>query len=220
MGVSSTSDDVDERGGADEAPTQALIAAAASDRCANCGSQLAADQRYCVSCGERRGKARFPVATMHSRQVVEERPVAAPPTRSRMSSGSTLVAGIGTLLLAMGVGVLIGRANTQPTQRASAPAQIITVGGNGGGTSTGPTTASTHHAKPPKAVTASQGKGKPPIFKKVVVTKQALTKANKNLSQVVPTQGLAPATVTTPGQSCSSGAGCQGGKFTGNFFGQ
>ena len=32
---------------------------AASDQCANCGAPLAADQHYCLACGERRGPARF-----------------------------------------------------------------------------------------------------------------------------------------------------------------
>jgi hypothetical protein len=175
-----------------------------------------------VSCGERRGKARFALASTPPRTAERVEPAAVPPlARPRISSGSTLIAGIGTLLLAMGVGVLIGRESTPPARtNASAPVQVVTVGG--GGTSTaaaaGPDTGA--KATKGKALTTSQGKGKPPIFKKVVVTKQALTKANNNLSRVVPTQNLAPPTVTTIGQPCASGAGCQGGQFTGNFFGQ
>jgi hypothetical protein len=142
------------------------------------------------------------------------------PIRPRASSGSTLVAGIGTLLLAMGVGVLIGRENTPPAHTtAAAPVQVVTVGGGGTPATASAATTAGPASKAPKAVTASQGKGKPPIFKKVVVTKQVLQKADKSLSQVVPTQNLAPPTVTTPGQACAGGAGCQGGKFTGNFFG-
>jgi hypothetical protein len=195
-----------------------------SVRCPGCGAQLASDQRYCVSCGQRRGKARFPVAAIAAPAAAPAglpvRTTAHQPAPPRLTSGSTLIAGIGTQLLAMGVGVLIGRESTPPARtNASAPVQVVTVGG-GGASNAAAGTAGNATATRGKAVTASQGKGKPPIFKKVVVTKQALTKANNNLSQVVPTQNLAPPTVTTPGQSCSGGAGCQGGKFTGNFFGQ
>src|SRR5579875_344165 len=33
------------------------------DRCAECGSALAIDQRYCVECGTRRGRPRFAIAS-------------------------------------------------------------------------------------------------------------------------------------------------------------
>jgi hypothetical protein len=174
-----------------------------------------------VSCGERRGRARFALASTPPRPAEQVEPAAAPPSRPRISSGSTLIAGIGTLLLAMGVGVLIGRESTPPARtNASAPVQVVTVGGGGTSTAAAAAPAIGTPTTRGKTVTTSQGKGKPPIFKKVVVTKQALTKANNNLSQVVPTQNLAPPTVTTTGQPCASGAGCQGGQFTGNFFGQ
>jgi len=47
------------------------------------------------------------------------------------SNTVTVLAGVGVLLLAMGVGVLIGRAGT--SRPAAAPAQVITVGANPGG---------------------------------------------------------------------------------------
>jgi hypothetical protein len=48
----------------------------------------------------------------------------------------TVIAGVGVLLLAMGVGVLIGRAGASK-QAAAGPAEVITVGGAASGTSTG-----------------------------------------------------------------------------------
>ena len=61
-----------------------------------------------------------------------------------MSSGTTLVAGVGVLLLAIGLGVLIGRiGHTNSNQKAaSTPAvQVVTVnGGSGGATTSTPTT--------------------------------------------------------------------------------
>ena len=39
------------------------LVTASSDHCAVCGAQMAADQRYCLECGERRGQARFAAPT-------------------------------------------------------------------------------------------------------------------------------------------------------------
>jgi hypothetical protein len=188
-----------------------LLSSAVGDRCSSCGSSLASDQHYCVECGQRRGKPRFSVA--HGAAGAPPRP----PKQRRFprpggSSGATLVAGIATLLLAMGVGVEIGRSgNTQTTTRAAvAPAEVITVAGGGGGGST-PTTASTSASKSKKS-----GKTKAPKVTKVVVQKtndaaaKALGTSANNL--------VNNPTVTTGG-GCTGGAGCQNGHFTGNFFG-
>ena len=81
------------------------------DRCVNCGAPLSSDQRYCINCGERRGAARFtlPVAAAAPAEPAPSSPSRPPRSRRpRPTQGATLVAGIGTLLLAMGVGVLIG----------------------------------------------------------------------------------------------------------------
>jgi hypothetical protein len=126
-----------------DAPTRQLVSAAVSDRCASCGTQLANDQRYCLNCGQRRGKPRFSVAGAAPQAVETGQTRAAVRSareRPRLSSGSTLVAGIGVLLLAMGVGVLIGRINQNPPARnAAAPIQVVTVGG-GGSSSNAPAT--------------------------------------------------------------------------------
>ena len=122
-----------------DGPTRELPVApapASEDRCVNCGSPLAHDQRYCVECGERRGQSRFPTAQpsneVRSRQVRSDRAPRAP----RASSGTTLVAGVGVLLLAIGLGVLIGRIGHNDNQKSgTAPAaQVITVQNGGGGT--------------------------------------------------------------------------------------
>jgi hypothetical protein len=105
--------------------------------CPACGTPLARDQRYCLTCGARRpglaamlsaepqpraGSARRAPAT------VEPVPEAAPPARTdapwRLDAG--LVAGVGCLLLALLVGVLIGRSgSSEPT---AATPQVVTVG--------------------------------------------------------------------------------------------
>ncbi len=135
-----------------------------------------------------------------------------------MSSGATLIAGVGVLLLAIGLGVLIGRLghNNTSTPRASAPSTIIVPGASAGATTASTPTSTVARSTPhlsgklKKAAAATA----PPS---AAVSKKGQAAASKVLGGSSTT--LAPATVTN-GQTCTSGAGCQGGKFTGNFFGQ
>src|SRR4051794_23637589 len=108
------------------------LATTNSDRCPSCHSRMAPDQRYCVNCGERRSGGGLRDAFPRTQTV------AAAPVRTRgtlaATPGSSLIAGIATLLLAMGVGVLIGRSgDNAPVARSAAP-QVVTVQTSGGGT--------------------------------------------------------------------------------------
>ena len=126
------------------------------------------------------------------------------------------------LLLAIGLGFLIGRtSNKTPTSAASSPAVRVTVQGGGGGGS-GTTAASTADhdrcrlSNTPKGLSGKLKKAAaqtaPPS---AAVQKKATQAASKVLGN---SKNLASPTVTTGG-SCTGGAGCQGHKFTGNFFG-
>src|SRR5450755_3368765 len=111
------------RAAQDDAKTQQLVSSAVGDRCTNCQAPFASDQRYCVTCGERRGKARSNFAAPAAPAPSPKRERA-----PRPSSGATLIAGVATLLLAMGIGFLIGNANNNGnTRAAAAPPQVITV---------------------------------------------------------------------------------------------
>lgn len=104
--------------------------------CRTCGSPLAADQRYCLQCGARRAEARLPFLDILAQRTP---PVAgptaggrsaAPPSGSwlgRLSTNATAVAGVACLVLALGVGVLIGGLG-QDGSTASAAPQVISVG--------------------------------------------------------------------------------------------
>jgi hypothetical protein len=204
-----------------DAPTRPLVGM--GDRCVTCDSPLAPDQRYCLNCGERRGKSRFPVQSALSPTAEPAQASAKSrrePPRRRMSSGATLVAGIATLLLAMFVGLEIGhlgKSGNGGPARASTPVQVVTVGGGGGAATTTPTASSDTQSNNNNAkASKSKGSGK----KTVVITKKVAAKANQAASKVLGASAanLAP-TQVQQGGSCSHGAGCQGGKFTGNFFG-
>lgn len=208
--------------GADNASSP--LADPGRDRCSNCGVSLAHDQRYCINCGERRGKPRFAAPAV---TAVAAEPVAAgpPPLRARFSPGATLVAGVATLLLAMGVGVLIGENGAGSSGRPVAyqAPQVIKLNygagaaaGGSAGTAAAASTASTKGARH-KSSAHSSSSSAPKV---VHLTKQVNTQITKALHNVTGGNAKTAAPTTQVGGNCQSGqAGCQGGKFTGNFFG-
>jgi hypothetical protein len=200
------------------ATTPDLVAPGANDLCSNCQAPLASDQRYCVNCGERRGKPRQmfqPTASKASAPAPPKRE-----RRARASAGTTLIAGVATLLLAMGVGVLIGQNGTSNNGKqasAAAPVKVITVNGGGGGGSGSTATASTG-SKSKKA--GKKGSAKQSKAPAAHLSKKTTAAVNQGAANVVgTTQKLAPATVKVGGKCQTGEAGCQGGKFTGGFFG-
>ena len=189
-------------------------AAGPGDHCANCGQPLASDQRYCINCGERRGEPRFSFSALAGQPATS--PAPAPARRSRrlrLSDGLGFILGVATLLLAMGVGVLIGHNSNPKAQQAAAtpPQQVIKIEGGGGGSSSGGGGSSrqaTHKTNTPALPT-----------KKVTLSKKQTQAVNKAVNNVLGqgSKNLPPPTIQ-PGQSCT-GSGCQNGHFTGNFFG-
>ena len=209
-----------------EEPTRPLSVAGTSDHCVNCGAPLASDQRYCVTCGERRGKPRFTLAGPHE-EVAEETTVrtAKASRRPRTSAGFNLIAGVATLLLAMGVGVLIGHSNSSnPTKGAAAPSITVNGGVAGAGTAaasgagaathgSGSGASASRSSHPKHGASAKAAKAAPP---KVVIQKAAAA-----ASKVTGGSAKVAAPTATTGSSCTNGtAGCENGKLTGNYFGQ
>lgn len=196
--------------------------ASGRDRCGACGAPLAPDQRYCVQCGQRRGPARVEFAE-HLAQAGQQRVVtAAEPARRlpRFSPNAALIAGVGTLMLAMGVGVLIGRAATSE-KSASPQVKLITVGGGAATTSgTGTGTAITPSTSEGEAGTgahSSTGKG----------SGGGASTATKSGSSSKSSGGKSSSSSSKPKAkvvkvgSHGSGPGYNKKKeFTGNFFGE
>jgi hypothetical protein len=96
--------------------------------CDSCGTPMAPDQRYCVECGTRRGKPRFALAPAGGGAQPVERPAAASTGRP---STMILIAGIVTVLLALGVGFLIGKS----ASKASSVHVTLTTNGAASGAS-------------------------------------------------------------------------------------
>jgi hypothetical protein len=180
---------------------------APSDRCPSCSARMAADQRYCIECGERRSGGGLRDALPRTQAA------GAAPSRARRtpfaSPNSSLIAGVGTLVLALGVGVLIGRTGHTSSTHSATP-QVVTVqtsGAAGSGTSAVAATSAS-------AATA----------KKSSKHHRARTSSGKAASSFQKTAAKSgvklPPPVVKVGSKCPQGAkGCQGGKFTGNFFG-
>jgi hypothetical protein len=179
-----------------------LTSTAARQRCAVCGAAMAADQRYCVECGERRGPPRVSLLEGPARRPPEPAPAGVPAQRRFAPVNSTLISVIGILLLAMGIGVLIGRSGNNGTLK-SPPAQVVTVTGapSTGTASSTPTTSTSGTSTNGSSATAAKTKSK-------AAAKTTSTKSKTPLPKAVK--------VGTPGH----GRGYTNGHFTGEFFGQ
>lgn len=150
--------------------------------------------------------------------VVKQPPQAAPALpperRPRMSVNASLIAGVATLVLAIGVGVLIGRSGSQSSgQVANATPQIIKVGG-GGEETTGPANGGS------KKATSSDAKAKKPKPPEKAIDSSGTSEAAAEILKPAGDVKLPPPTAQ-PGSKCESGAaGCKHGEFTGEFFGE
>jgi hypothetical protein len=171
---------------------------------------VAADQRYCIECGERRGEPRLPF--MDGRTAAQPpEPVTAypvsgqppagwtpPPPKNKWTSGLALLSTIGILLLAMGVGVLIGNNGDSKT----AAQQPVIIGG-GATAAAGPSAATADAAGGDKADAASSDKAG--------VDADAVAKKNG--------VKLAPKDVDLGGDCPKGSVGCSdSGEFTGDYF--
>jgi hypothetical protein len=132
--------------------------------CRGCGAPLAADQRYCLNCGRRRGEPRVEYrehlsaangAPQHEAQPAAQAP--APAERPARDYGPlAAVGGIAVLGLMLLVGVLIGRGNGEETQ---APAPIVRVTGDTGGGATASDESRQSNANASKKASGKSKKG-------------------------------------------------------------
>jgi hypothetical protein len=161
------------------------------------------------------------VVLMDAVQRSQQGPPPPPPAKKKrggISPNAALITGIGVLLLALGLGVLIGRSGNNSTT-ASAPAapQVITVneGGGGGGAAAEESNGAANGG--------STGSTKAPKSKKEKAAKAKEAETQAGAEEILKPAGdvkLPPAKVQ-PGGKCESGAaGCKDGEFTGEFFGE
>lgn len=182
-----------------------------NQHCAACGAAMATDQRYCVECGQRRGAAQLPFLDQAA-QRASAPPPAPQPRRPKMSVNTTLIAIVGTLMLAMGTGVLIGRSASGASGKTGG-VQVLTVPSAAAAPSVGTTSAgelesSTGAGGGSGETTGAAGGGSKSKAKKSAPAK-------KSTSGALPKPEKAVVTIGSKGK----GPGYQKGHFTGNFFG-
>jgi hypothetical protein len=142
---------------------------------------------------------------------------ASAPTKSKrrgVSPNAALIAGVGTLLLALGIGVLIGRSGNHTSAPAS-QAPIVIKGGAG----------EEEAAKTASAAgTTIGGKGGKGTKKTIVKQKKKEAESGKGAEEVLkPVAGVTmPPATAKVGEKCDKKvAGCSdSGKFDGSFFGE
>lgn len=193
-----------------------------NDLCPNCHARMAPDQRYCLTCGNRRGEPRLPfmdavkfMESMHQPPAAAAAAAAPQPPRQRFAAGTTLIAGVATLVLAIGVGVLIGQSGENGSQQAAQPQEVVINAGGGGGTTPGEENGASNKNK-------AKGEGKQKNKQSSIETGSSGT--SEGAEEVLKPSGdvkLAPPD-TKVGGDCEKGtAGCSdGGKFDGSFFGE
>jgi hypothetical protein len=184
---------------------------------------MAADQRYCLNCGHRRGDPRLPFMDAVVFMDAVNRPPGAetappvPPARGpRISANASLIAGIATLILAIGVGVLIGRAGDSGSAPVAntAPQVIKVEGGGGAGEATAAPKGSTSIGGGKSGAKAKQSATSSETEKAAEAAQDEVLKTNPDVDLAPPTQEI--------GGACDKGtAGCSdNGKFEGEFFGE
>jgi hypothetical protein len=213
--------------------------AGSGDNCPSCGSPLAKDQRYCLHCGSRRGDPRLPfmdaVVFMDAvkqpkdaGQGAESAKPAAPDRRPLLSANASVVAGVATLVLAIGVGVLIGRSGDSGGSPAAAQPQIIRVGGSGGegeaetvntngGRSGGKSGGGSSSSGKSTGGSGSKAKAK----EKTQVGASGTSKATEEVFKPAKGVKLAEPEQKIGGKCEKGAAGCsESGTFDGSFFGE
>jgi hypothetical protein len=223
-----------------------MAAFGGNESCPNCNARMAVDQRYCLNCGHRRGEPRLPfmdaVVFMESMNAPGGAGGAAPPpppaksgSGDRWNANAALIAGVATLVLAIGVGFLIGRSgHDNSTAAAPGKVQVVQVGGAGGGEEAAAT-------ETPEATTGGKeksgrkSKGASEQAKEAETSPKATQKSKENsevgahgaskaTEEVLHTEGdvkLAEPEVKVGGECEAGTAGCgDSGKFEGNFFGE
>lgn len=142
-----------------------------------------------------------------------------PPPRRRpsVSANTSLVAGVATLILAIGVGVMIGRSGDNGISNAAAP-QVIRVGGSEAPAATASAAGAGGTANPQggkKASSATVKKAK----EKAETGKSGTSKATEEVFEPAPGVKIAPPEQQLGGDCDPGVAGCNGkGEFEGSFF--
>jgi hypothetical protein len=201
-------------------PGGSILAFEERDSCPDCGASMAADQRYCLACGHRRGDPRPPfldaVTPIDFADAGGGPSRSLPPPPSRQgsrgrNSNAALIVGVATLILAVGLGFLVGRAAHEGSSSANHGPERIKIGGE----PLAPEPRSEPHAE--IAPKPNGGSGHETAESHLEVEETARRITREQLHAKVPL----PKPTAKLGESCTQGTpGCgKSKKFNGVFFG-
>ena len=213
---------------------QSLLGSTVSgDTCDVCGSRLAPDQRYCVECGTRRGQPRFTLQPGSGASAAQPgvEPAGGRSRRGGWTSSTTLLAGIATLLLALGVGVLIGESGSSTPKTGGI--HVVVNGGGGSGSGAGDRCLDAIVVRQYRrlvdllgfvSLVRLQDEGGQELKLELELRSRSRVEDFVHANVTPPRRPGVSKTVTKtpavkPGGACTAGSpGCQNGKETGNFF--
>ena len=157
-----------------------VAASAEVTTCRTCAASIALDQRYCLSCGERRADSRVPFAKTLGAPPAAATAATAPVAAKAAISPGLAAAVVCLAVLFLGTGVLVGRSagNGNAPVAAAAP-QVITVpaGGATADTAAGGAAAGKAKGKAKAAATADKPTGPAPVA--TAADKAAVAKSDK-----------------------------------------
>jgi hypothetical protein len=171
------------------------------DACTTCGSALSPDQRYCLSCGTRRSGANLHFQQILAADAAAQAPAsAAVPAGAGAAGGSSTrssmpaLASIACLLLALGVGVLIGKSGSGSGSAATGPAAAAPVAADAAaGDAADGSTAAKKKAKATTSDTPAASTAANPSLKKLEgLSPEQYQKESLKLPKTVGTGGAPP----------------------------
>jgi hypothetical protein len=196
-------------------PTQVFTPESATATCRSCGGAVSREQRYCLSCGQRRTDQKVPFA-----DTLAPEPAAAAPA-AKAASGLTPAMGAAIVcasVLFLGVGVLVGRSNGSGNNQAAVPQQVQTIAADAAGAGTD-SAAGAADTGPKKSAADGQPKAAaPPVLagaSAAAVKKAAECKTPaecQEASKKIPNQ------FTTPGKAPPADGKPPAGGATGQTF--
>jgi hypothetical protein len=136
-----------------------------------------------------------------------------------MSANASLVAGVATLVLAIGVGVLIGRSGDSGSNTAAQAPQVIRVGGGTGEAETATGSKANEASTGGKATGKAKSTTKKKAKAKTETGSSGATKATEEAYKPAAGVHFAKPEQKLGGECDPSTAGCsKNGKFEGTFF--
>jgi hypothetical protein len=197
-------------------PTQVFTPESTSETCRSCGSGVSREQRYCLSCGQRRTDKKVPFA-----DTLAPEPEAAAATSAKAASGLTPAMGAAIVcasVLFLGVGVLVGRSNGSGANQAAVPQQVQTIAADAAGAGTADAGAASGAAAKKSATDGQAKAAAPPVLSGAAADAVKKAAECKTPTECQEASKKIPNQFTTPGKPPPADGKAPAGGATGQTF--